>query len=174
MWAAQHYACTEANSFITSGGLGSMGFEVPAAMGAQVGKPDRVVWSICGDGGFQMTMCELATIVENNIPVKFAIFNNGYLGMVRQWQEIFYQKDYFSTHYTGNPDFVKLAEAFGMLGIRVNRREESIEAIRAAMAHPGPVLVDFIVEDEENVYPMIPPGETVAELMEEPFAREVR
>ena len=174
MWAAQHYACTEANSFITSGGLGSMGFEVPAAMGAQVGKPDRVVWSICGDGGFQMTMCELATIVENNIPVKFAIFNNGYLGMVRQWQEIFYQKDYFSTHYTRNPDFVKLAEAFGMLGIRVNRREESIEAIRAAMAHPGPVLVDFIVEDEENVYPMIPPGETVAELMEEPFAREVR
>ena len=174
MWAAQHYACTEANSFITSGGLGSMGFEVPAAMGAQVGQPDRVVWSICGDGGFQMTMCELATIVENNIPVKFAIFNNGYLGMVRQWQEIFYQKDYFSTHYTGNPDFVKLAEAFGMLGIRVNRREESIEAIRAAMAHPGPVLVDFIVEDEENVYPMIPPGETVAELMEEPFAREVR
>ena len=174
MWAAQHYACTEANSFITSGGLGSMGFEVPAAMGAQVGKPDRVVWSICGDGGFQMTMCELATIVENNIPVKFAIFNNGYLGMVRQWQEIFYQKDYFSTHYTGNPDFVKLAEAFGMLGIRVNRREESIEAIRAAMAHPGPVVVDFIVEDEENVYPMIPPGETVAELMEEPFAREVR
>ena len=174
MWAAQHYACTEANSFITSGGLGSMGFEVPAAMGAQVGQPDRVVWSICGDGGFQMTMCELATIVENNIPVKFAIFNNGYLGMVRQWQEIFYQKDYFSTHYTGNPDFVKLAEAFGMLGIRVNRREESIEAIRAAMAHPGPVLVDFIVEDEENVYPMIPPGETVAELMEEPFAREMR
>ena len=174
MWAAQHYACTEANSFITSGGLGSMGFEVPAAMGAQVGKPDRVVWSICGDGGFQMTMCELATIVENNIPVKFAIFNNGYLGMVRQWQEIFYQKDYFSTHYTRNPDFVKLAEAFGMLGIRVNRREESIEAIRAAMAHPGPVLVDFMVEEEENVYPMIPPGETVAELMEEPFAREVR
>ena len=157
MWAAQHYACTEANSFITSGGLGSMGFEVPAAMGAQVGQPDRVVWSICGDGGFQMTMCELATIVENNIPVKFAIFNNGYLGMVRQWQEIFYQKDYFSTHYTGNPDFVKLAEAFGMLGIRVSRREESIEAIRAAMAHPGPVLVDFMVEEEENVYPMIPP-----------------
>ena len=174
MWAAQHYAHTESNSFITSGGLGSMGFEVPAAMGAQVGQPDRVVWSICGDGGFQMTMSELATIVENNIPVKFAIFNNGYLGMVRQWQEIFYQKDYFSTHYTGNPDFVKLADAFGMPGIRVSRREESIEAIREAMAHPGPVLVDFMVEEEENVYPMIPPGETVAELMEEPFASEVR
>ena len=174
MWAAQHYAHTEANSFITSGGLGSMGFEVPAAMGAQVGQPDRVVWSICGDGGFQMTMSELATIVENNIPVKFAIFNNGYLGMVRQWQEIFYQKDYFSTHYTGNPDFVKLADAFGIRGIRVSRREESIEAIREAMAHPGPVVVDFMVEDEENVYPMIPPGETVAELMEEPFARELR
>ncbi len=174
MWAAQHYAHKEANSFITSGGLGSMGFEVPAAMGAQLARPDKVVWSICGDGGFQMTMSELATIVENNIPVKFAIFNNGYLGMVRQWQEIFYQKDYFSTHYTGNPDFVKLADAFGMPGIRVSRREESIEAIREAMAHPGPVLVDFMVEDEENVYPMIPPGETVAELMEEPFATELR
>jgi thiamine pyrophosphate-dependent acetolactate synthase large subunit-like protein len=106
MWAAQHYACKEANSFITSGGLGSMGYEVPAAMGAQLGKPDRVVWSVAGDGGFQMTMSELATIVENNIPVKFAIFNNGNLGMVRQWQEVFYNKDYFATWWTRNPDFL--------------------------------------------------------------------
>ena len=138
MWAAQHYACRQANSFITSGGLGSMGYEVPAAMGAQVARPDRVVWSICGDGGFQMTMSELATIAENNLPVKFAIFNNGYLGMVRQWQEFFYRKDYFATHYTNNPDFVKLADAFGIRGIRVTERSQSLDAIREAMAHPGP------------------------------------
>lgn len=174
MWAAQHYACKEPNSFITSGGLGSMGYEVPAAMGAQVGRPDRVVWSIAGDGGFQMTMSELATIAENNLPVKFAIFNNGFLGMVRQWQEIFYKKDYFATHYTRNPDFVKLAEAFGILGIRVTERSQSIDAIREAMSHPGPVVVDFVVEEEENVYPMIPAGQTTAELLEEPLAEEAR
>ena len=174
MWAAQHYACRQANSFITSGGLGSMGYEVPAAMGAQVARPDRVVWSICGDGGFQMTMSELATIAENNLPVKFAIFNNNFLGMVRQWQEFFYRKDYFATHYTGNPDFVKLADAFGIKGIRVTERSQSLEAIREAMAHPGPVLVDFVVEEEENVYPMIPAGMSTKELLEEPLAEEAR
>ena len=174
MWAAQHYACKEANSFITSGGLGSMGYEVPAAMGAQLGRPDRVVWSVAGDGGFQMTMSELATIVENKIPVKFALFNNGNLGMVRQWQDVFYNKDYFATYYTGNPDFVKLAEAFGMMGIRVTERSQSIDAIREAMAHPGPVLIDFVVVEEENVYPMIPPGLTTAALMEEPMVEEAR
>ncbi|MFH1560815.1 MAG: biosynthetic-type acetolactate synthase large subunit [Chloroflexota bacterium] len=174
MWAAQHYAFKEANSFITSGGLGSMGYEVPAAMGAQLGRPDRVVWSLAGDGGFQMTMSELATIVENNIPVKFALFNNGFLGMVRQWQDIFYNKDYFATYWGRNPDFVKLAEAFGMMGIRVTERSQSMDAIREAMAHPGPVLVDFMVREEENVYPMIPPGQTTAELMEEPVAKEAR
>ena len=174
MWAAQHYACKETNSFITSGGLGSMGYEVPAAMGAQVGRPDRVVWSVAGDGGFQMTMSELATIVENNIPVKFALINNGNLGMVRQWQDVFYNKDYFATYYTGNPDFVKLAEAFGMMGIRVTERSQSIDAIRQAMAHPGPVLIDFVVVEEENVYPMIPPGLTTAALMEEPMVEEAR
>jgi acetolactate synthase-1/2/3 large subunit len=174
MWAAQYYACKEPNSFITSGGLGSMGFEVPAAMGAQVGQPDRVVWSIAGDGGFQMTMSELATIVENNLPVKFAILNNGFLGMVRQWQQMFYNKDYFATHYTRNPDFVKLAEAFGIRGIRVTERSQSVDAIKEAMAHPGPVVVDFVVEEEENVYPMIPSGQTTAELMEEPLVEEAR
>ena len=146
-----------------------MGYEVPAAMGAQLGRPDRVVWSIAGDGGFQMTMSELATIVENNIPVKFAIFNNNFLGMVRQWQEIFYEKDYFATHYTGNPDFVKLADAFGIRGIRVTDRAESQQAIREAMDHPGPVVIDFMVEAEENVYPMIPAGKSTAELIEEPL-----
>jgi acetolactate synthase-1/2/3 large subunit len=174
MWAAQHYACKEVNAFITSGGLGSMGYEVPAAMGAQLGRPDSMVWSVAGDGGFQMTMSELATIVENNIPVKFAIFNNGNLGMVRQWQEVFYNKDYFATYWPRNPDFVKLADAFGMKGIRVTERSQSLDAIREAMAHPGPVLVDFVVEAEENVYPMIPPGQTTAELMEEPVTKEAR
>lgn len=174
MWAAQHYACKEANSFITSGGLGSMGYEVPAALGAQIGRPDRVVWSVAGDGGFQMTMSELATIVENNIPVKFAIFNNGNLGMVRQWQEVFYNKDYFATWWTRNPDFVKLAEAFGMMGIRVTDRSQSMDAIRDAMAHSGPALIDFVLVAEENVYPMIPPGQTTAALMEEPLAEEAR
>ena len=174
MWAAQHYACRQSNSFITSGGLGSMGYEVPAAMGAQVARPDRVVWSICGDGGFQMTMSELATIAENNLPVKFAIFNNGYLGMVRQWQEFFYRKDYFATHYTNNPDFVKLADAFGIKGIRVTERGQSMDAIREAMAHPGPVVVDFVVEEEENVFPMIPAGMSTAELLEEPLTEEAR
>ena len=174
MWAAQHYACRQSNSFITSGGLGSMGYEVPAAMGAQVARPDRVVWSICGDGGFQMTMSELATIAENNLPVKFAIFNNGFLGMVRQWQEFFYRKDYFATHYTNNPDFVKLADAFGIKGIRVTERGQSLDAIREAMAHPGPVVVDFVVEEEENVFPMIPAGMSTKELLEEPLTEEAR
>ena len=121
-----------------------------------------------------MTMCELATIAENNLPVKFAIFNNGFLGMVRQWQEFFYRKDYYATHYTGNPDFVKLAEAFGILGIRVTERSQSLDAIRQAMEHPGPVVVDFVVEEEENVYPMIPAGQSTAELLEEPLAEEAR
>jgi len=174
MWAAQHYSFTNANSFITSGGLGSMGYEVPAAMGAQLGCPEKTVWSVCGDGGFQMTMSELATIAENKIPVKFAIFNNGYLGMVRQWKEIFYQKDYYATHYTGNPDWVKLAEAFGIKGMRVTKREDSLKTILEATAHDGPVVVDFVVEEEENVYPMIPPGLSTADLIEEPLGEEAK
>jgi acetolactate synthase-1/2/3 large subunit len=169
MWAAQHYTFTKQNSWITSGGLGAMGFEVPAALGAQVGRPDAVVWSVAGDGGFQMTMSELATMVENNIPVKFAIFNNRYLGMVRQWQDIFYEKSYVATHYTGNPDFVKLADAFGIFGSRVTKEEEVLPAIKAAMEYPGPALVDFVVAQEENVYPMIPAGGTIDQLMEEPI-----
>ena len=145
-----------------------MGFEVPAAMGAQVGRPDKVVWSVAGDGGFQMTMSELATMVENNIPVKFAIINNGYLGMVRQWQQAFYDKSYVATGYTRNPDFVKLAEAFGALGIRVNKKSQVAPAIAEAMEFDGPVIVDFLVEREENVYPFIPSGQSVAKIIEEP------
>ena len=168
MWAAQHYVFTEPRSLVSSGGAGSMGFEVPGALGAQVGRPDKVVWSIAGDGGFQMTMAELATMVENNIPVKFAIMNNRYLGMVRQWQEIFYDKSYVATHYTGNPDFVKLAEAFGIFGARVTKKDEVMPALMRAMEYNGPAIVDFMVEEEENVYPMIPSGATVHDMIEEP------
>ncbi|MDP7578589.1 MAG: biosynthetic-type acetolactate synthase large subunit [SAR202 cluster bacterium] len=168
MWAAQHYVYKEPRSFVTSGGSGAMGYEVPGAMGVQVGKPDKVVWSVAGDGGFQMTMAELATMVENNIPVKFAIINNNYLGMVRQWQEFFYQKNYVATSYTHNPDFVKLAEAFGMLGIRVTDKTQVRSAIEKAMDYDGPALIDFVVEEEENVFPMIPAGQTIHDLIEEP------
>ena len=168
MWAAQYCAFHEPNSLITSGGLGSMGFEVPAALGAQVGKPDKTVWSIAGDGGFQMTMCDLATAVENNIPVKYAILNNGSLGMVRQWQNLFYDETYFSTIYSRNPDFVKLAEAYGIVGIRVTKKDEVDGAIQQAMEIPGPVVIDFVVKADEKVYPMIPAGESVHEMMEEP------
>ena len=172
MWAAQHYAFKEPNSLITSGGLGAMGFEVPAAIGAKVGKPDRPVWSIAGDGGFQMTLCDLATAVENQIGVKYAIINNNYLGMVRQWQDLFYNKEYTATSYSHNPDFVKLAEAYGIPGMRVTDRAQVEMSIRWAMETPGPVLVDFMVEPEENVYPMIPAGESVNELLEEPWQEE--
>ena len=169
MWAAQHYHFYEQNSWVTSGGLGTMGFEVPAAMGAQVGKPNHNVWSIAGDGGFQMTMSELATIVENNIPVKFAIMNNNHLGMITQWQELFFDEDYQANAYTANPDFAKLANAFGMKSRRVDNQEELQDAIREAELHPGPFLIDFIIRKEENVYPMIPSGQSVEELMEEPI-----
>ena len=168
MWAAQHCTYTEPNSLITSGGLGAMGFEVPAALGAKVGRPEKPVWSIAGDGGFQMTMCDLATAVENKIAVKFAIMNNNYLGMVRQWQDFFYDKTYTATGYTHNPDFVKLAEAYGIPGIRVTDKIQVKAAIQWAMEEPGPVVIDFKVEPEENVYPMIPAGESLAELIEEP------
>jgi acetolactate synthase-1/2/3 large subunit len=173
MWAAQHFTFNEPNSLITSGGLGAMGFEVPAALGAKVGRPDKTVWSIAGDGGFQMTMCELATAMENHIEVKFAILNNGTLGMVRQWQDFFYDKDYFATMYTGNPDFVKLAEAYGIPGIRVTDQSQVVPAIRQAMETPGPVVVDFIVKPDENVYPMIPAGESIHEMLEEPLPERV-
>ena len=168
MWAAQHCRFKNPNSLITSGGLGAMGFEVPAAMGAKVGAPDKVVWSIAGDGGFQMTLCDLATCVESNIDVKFAIMNNGYLGMVRQWQDFFYDKVYTATSYSANPDFVKLAEAYGIPGIRVTDKSQVESSIRQAMMEPGPVVVDFLVEPEENVFPMIPAGESLAEMLEEP------
>jgi acetolactate synthase-1/2/3 large subunit len=167
MWAAQHFWYDKPNSFITSGGLGTMGFEVPAAMGVQVAAPNDVVWSICGDGGFQMTLQELATIAEYDWPIKFAIINNNNLGMVRQWQELFYQNNIVSTPLK-NPDFVKLAEAFGVKGLRAERKEQVEGIIQEAMDHPGPVVIDFQVRYGENVYPMVPPGASLDETIDAP------
>ncbi len=167
MWAAQHYWFNKPNTLISSGGLGAMGFGLPAAMGAQIGCPDTAVWCIDGDGSFQMTIQELGAIVQEQAPVKIAIINNGYLGMVRQWQQLFYKGRYVATPISC-PDFVKIAEGYYMPALRVKRREEVAPAIEQAMAHDGPFLIDFMVEPEENVYPMMPPGATVAEIIEEP------
>jgi acetolactate synthase-1/2/3 large subunit len=167
MWAAQYFTFIKPNSFISSGGLGTMGFELPAAMGVKVGRPDETVWCIAGDGGFQMTIQELATIAVENIAVKIAIINNSYLGMVRQWQELFYEHRYVDTQLW-NPDFVKIAEAYEIPAIRVRHREEVAPAIYKAMDYAGPFLIDFMVEPEENVYPMVPPGRSLSETMKLP------
>jgi len=167
MWAAQHYCYDKPNSLISSGGLGTMGFGLPAAIGAKVGCPDSTVWCIDGDGSFQMTMQELATIAQENLAVKIAILQNGYLGMVRQWQQMFYEKRYVATPLSG-PDFVKVAEAYGIPGLRVEHREEVVPAIEKAMGEQGPFLIDFMIEPEENVYPMVPPGASLAEVLEAP------
>src|SRR3982751_3015035 len=147
MWEAQYYHHDEPRSLITSGGLGTMGFAVPAAIGAKRARPEAVVWAVVGDGGFQMTMCELATAVQDGINIKVAIINNGYLGMVRQWQEFFYERRYAATPLSG-PDFVKLGEAFGIRSRAVSARADVLPAIADAIAHAGPVVVDFRVEQE--------------------------
>ena len=167
MWAAQHFVYTKPNSLISSGGLGTMGFELPAAIGAKVGRPEDVVWCIAGDGGLQMTIQELATIAQENMAIKIGIINNGFLGMVRQWQELFYGRRYVDTKLW-NPDFIKIAEAYSIPGIRVNHREEITPAIQKAMDHSGSFLIDFIVEPEENVYPMVPPGESLSQILQMP------
>ncbi len=167
MWAAQHYCYNKPNSIISSGGLGTMGFELPAAMGAKVGCPESIVWCVAGDGGFQMTIQELATIVKEKVAVKIAIINNGFLGMVRQWQELFFGRRYVATPLSG-PDFAKIAEAYGLPGLRVKHKSEVVPAIEQAMEYEGPFLIDFVVEPEENVYPMVPPGAALAEVLEEP------
>ncbi len=171
MWAAQHYCNSNPNSLISSGGLGTMGFGLPASIGVKIGCPDNTVWCIDGDGSFQMTIQELATIAQEKAAVKIAIINNGYLGMVRQWQELFYEKRYVATPLSG-PDFVKVAEAYGIPGLRVERNEEVVPAIEQAMAEPGPFLIDFVVEPEENVYPMVPAGASLSEMLEEPKKEE--
>lgn len=167
MWAAQYYFYDKPNCFISSGGLGTMGFELPGAIGAKVGSPEDVVWCIAGDGGFQMTIQELATVAQENIDIKIAIINNGFLGMVRQWQQLFYERNYFGT-LLGGPDFVKIAEAYGIPGIRVKDKALVVEAIEKAMNHKGAFLIDFVVEPEENVYPIVPPGASLVEYLELP------
>jgi acetolactate synthase-1/2/3 large subunit len=160
MWAAQFYKYCRPRTFISSGGLGTMGYGFPAAIGVQVGCPDKIVFDIAGDGSIQMNIQELATAVINKLPVKVAILNNCYLGMVRQWQELFYKKRYAYTCLK-NPDFVKLAESYGAAGIRVTKKEDVKPAIEKALSIKGPVLLDFIVEQEENVFPMVPAGEAI-------------
>jgi len=167
MWEAQYYRHEEPRSLITSGGLGTMGFALPAAIGAKFARPDAEVWVVAGDGGFQMTMSELATIVQEKIKINIAIINNGYLGMVRQWQEFFYEKQYTATPLV-NPDFVKLAAAYGIRGIAVRERGQVTAAVEAARTDPGPVLIDFHVEQEDSVYPMVPAGADLHEMIRRP------
>jgi acetolactate synthase I/II/III large subunit len=174
MWAAQYFWVDKPNGFVTSGGLGTMGFEVPAAIGAQFADLKSTVWSICGDGGFQMTSQELATVVEYELPIKFAIINNGYLGMVRQWQELFYKNNLSSVRMY-QPDFVKLAEAYGVRGLRVTDKAQVQSSIDLALSHPGPVLIDFQVEEYENTFPMVPPGAALQQTVDSPYqATETR
>ena len=167
MFAGQHFFYDKPNSFISSGGLGAMGFELPASMGAKIGKPDETVWCIAGDGSIQMTIQELATVSRERIAIKVAILNNNYLGMVRQWQQLFYEKRYIATPLHC-PDFVKLAEAYGIPAQNVKTREEVVPAVQRAMATPGPYIINFEVEPEENVYPFVPPGASLHEFIEEP------
>jgi acetolactate synthase-1/2/3 large subunit len=167
MWEAQYYKHNTPRSLITSGGLGTMGFALPAAIGAKIARPDAEVWVVVGDGGFQMTMCELATIVQENLEIKIAIINNGYLGMVRQWQEFFYEKRYAATPLV-NPNFAKLAEAFGIRASSVSKRAEVLPAVADARRHQGPVLLDFQVEQEDSVYPMVPAGADLDAMIRRP------
>jgi len=165
MWVAKLFRYQRPNSHITSGGLGTMGFAVPAAMGVALARPEEPVWAISGDGGFQMNMQEMATMVQEGIPVKMAVFNNGYLGMVRQWQQFFHGKRYSATPIW-SPDYVKLAGAYGIAGHRVESMDQLEGAVANAAAEPGPVLVEFMIEQEANVFPMIPPGGSLSEPIE--------
>lgn len=165
MWAAQYYKFNQPRSWITSGGLGTMGFGFPSAIGAQMAAPDRLVISINGDGGMQMCAQELAICAINNIPVKVVVINNQVLGMVRQWQELIYENRYSFIDLAGSPDFVKLAEAYGVKGLRATNKEEARQAWQEALDTPGPVLVEFVVERGENVYPMVPQGSTIDQML---------
>jgi len=167
MWEAQYYHHNKPRTLVTSGGLGTMGFALPAAIGAKFAQPKDEVWAVIGDGGFQMTMCELATIVQEKINVKIAIINNGYLGMVRQWQEFFYDKRYVATPLVA-PDFVALANAFGIRGERITTRKEVVPTIESARATDQPVLLDFRVEQEDSVYPMVPAGAALHDMIRRP------
>ena len=167
MWEAQYYKHNSPRSLITSGGLGTMGFALPAAIGAKIAHPDAEVWVVAGDGGFQMTMAELATAAQEHLDINVAIINNGFLGMVRQWQEFFYDRRYAATPITG-PDFVKLAEAFGLWGIAVERRADVTAAVETARSHGAATVIDFRVEQEDSVYPMVPAGADLHKMIRRP------
>ncbi|MFI5113225.1 MAG: biosynthetic-type acetolactate synthase large subunit [Terriglobales bacterium] len=167
MWEAQYYKHEEPHTLITSGGLGTMGFALPAAIGAKFARPDEEVWVVVGDGGFQMTMCELATVAQEGLDLKVAIINNGYLGMVRQWQEFFYDRRYHATPLV-NPDFEKLAQAFGLHAVTVRSRSEVIPAVQAARAHRGTAVINFCVEQEDSVFPMVPAGAALDQMIRRP------
>ncbi|MBF0309756.1 MAG: biosynthetic-type acetolactate synthase large subunit [Magnetococcales bacterium] len=165
MWAAQFYGFEEPRRWLTSGGLGTMGYGLPAAIGAQMARPDELVILISGEGSIQMNIQELATVLQYKLPVKIAIINNQFLGMVRQWQEFFYGSRYAQSDMTVHPDFIKLAEAYGALGLRATRPDEVAGVIRQALAHPGAVIMDFRVNRESNVYPMVPAGAALNEMI---------
>lgn len=165
MWAAQFYTFTKPRTLLTSGGLGTMGYGFPAAIGAQFAFPDKLIINVAGDGSIQMNIQELATVVQNKIPVKVVILNNGHLGMVRQWQELFYNRNYSHTNMEAQPDFVKLAEAYGAEGYRINKPEELEDVLRKALTSPNPAFIDVMVEREENVYPMVPAGAALDEML---------
>jgi acetolactate synthase I/II/III large subunit len=167
MWEAQYYKHDEPRTLITSGGLGTMGFALPAAIGAKIACPDKEVWVVAGDGGFQMTAAELSTAAQEELDLNIAVVNNGYLGMVRQWQEFFYEKNYQSSPLR-SPDFVKLAEAHGIRGTAVRQRAEVVRAIQEARRHQGPFVINFLVEKEDSVYPMIPAGSALHEMIRRP------
>ena len=165
MWTAQFYNFTEPRTLLTSGGLGTMGYGFPAAIGAQMAFPDKKVITVAGDGSLQMNIQELATVVQQRLPIKVVILNNGYLGMVRQWQELFFNHNYSSTNMEAQPDFVKLAEAYGAEGYRITTREELLPMLKTALASPNPAFIDVRVEREENVYPMVPAGAALDEML---------
>jgi acetolactate synthase-1/2/3 large subunit len=165
MWTAQFYHFNKPRQFATSGGLGVMGYGFPAAIGAQMAAPDKVVIDIAGDGSIQMNIQELATCRQEKLPVKVAILNNGYLGMVRQWQELFYNKQYSSTVMEVAPDFVKVAEAYGAVGLRATKPSEVEPVIKEALKINNTVFMDFVIAREEGVYPMVPAGKATTEML---------
>jgi len=166
MWAAQFFRCQYPRQFLSSGGLGTMGYGFPAGIGAQIGLPKKTVFVIDGDGSFQMNVQELMTAVENKVPVKVAIMNNQYLGMVRQWQELFWNRRYSGVDISAQPDFVKLAEAYGAVGLRCDKRADVVKTLKKSLEYKDvPVIMDFRIEREENVYPMIPSGQSIEEMM---------
>ena len=164
MWEAQYYQHLRAGGLISSGGLGTMGFALPAAIGVAMGRSDAPVWVVAGDGGFQMTLQELATVVQEKLPIKIALLNNGFLGMVRQWQELFFDHNYEGTPLLG-PDFCMLAQAYGIPGFRVESKEDVVSAIEQAIAVKGPALIDFRIEREHNVFPIVPVGKAINEMI---------